>query len=134
MEIRRHFAARFRLLRLLRLSLWLGALYDLGFAACMVAAPGVPAAMLELPLPGEPFYLWIMAVFLVMLAVLYLSAAHDPRRYSAIIVVAIAGRFLGATAFVLAALGHPHLAGLYPLAIADAVFGLLHAVFWWPLR
>lgn len=125
---------RFRWLRLLRISLVAGAVYDLGFAVCMVWVPGLPATQLGLPLPGESFYLWIMAVFLTMLAVLYLSAAHDPRRYSAIIVVAIAGRFLGATAFTLAALRSPDLTGLYPLAAADALFGLLHAVFWWPLR
>ena len=134
MEIRRRFAPRFRWLRLLRMSLVAGAVYDLGFAACMAWAPGLPAAWLGLPLPGERFYLWIMAVFLTMLAALYLKAAEDPRRYSAVIAVAIGGRLLGAAAFVLAALDRPDLAGLYPLAAADALFAGLPTLFWWPQR
>jgi len=87
---------RFLLLRLLRGSLVVGALYDLGFALLMVAAPGIPARLLHLPLPGESFYLWLLAIFLCMLAILYLAAALDPRRQSAVIAVAIGGRFLGA--------------------------------------
>ena len=96
------FARRFRLLTLLRGSLVVGAVYDLGFAVLMVAAPGVPARILDLPLPPLPrgaFYLWILATLLAMLAVLYLAAAHDPRRYSAIIAVAIGGRVVGALVF-----------------------------------
>lgn len=134
METRRRLAPRSRLLRLLRLSLVAGAVYDLGFAACMVFAPGLAAAQLGLPLPGERFYLWILAVLLTMLAALYLQAARDPRRYGAVIAVAIGGRFLGALAFFVAALDRPDLAGLHPLAAADALFGLLHAAFWWPVR
>src|SRR5436305_3155307 len=55
------FSRRFRLLTLLRGSLVAGAVYDLGFAALMVAAPGVPARMFNLPLPPLPrgaFYPW----------------------------------------------------------------------------
>ncbi len=125
---------RFLLLRLLSVSLVAGALYDLGFAALMVVAPAVPAELFGLPLPGEDFYLGLIAVFLGMLASLYLVAAHDPRRYSAVIVVAIAGRLAGAAVFVLAATASSELAGLYPLAAADLAFGLAHAACWLPLR
>jgi hypothetical protein len=69
-----------------------------------------------------------------MLACLYLAAAHDPRRYSAIIAVAIGGRLVGAVALGAAALGGPDLGGLLPLAAADLVFGLVHAASWWPIR
>lgn len=137
MSVKEHFARRFRLLTLLRGSLVLGALYDLVFALLMVAAPGVPARLLDLPLPPLPegaFYLWVMAVLLTMLAALYLLAARDTRRYSGIVAVAIAGRLLGGLALGIAALRGPDLAGLYPLAVADAAFGLAHAAFWWPLR
>jgi hypothetical protein len=131
------FVRRFRLLSLLRGSLVAGALYDLAFAVLMVAAPQVPARILNLPLPPLPegrFYLWIMATLLLMLAALYLAAAHDPRRYSAIIAVAIAGRALGAAAFAAAALTSSGLGGLVPLAAADLGLSVLHAASWWPIR
>lgn len=134
------YVRRFRLLGLLRGSLVAGALYDLAFAVLMAAAPQVPARILNLPLPPLPegrFYLWIMATLLLMLAALYLAAARDPRRYSAIIAVAIGGRVLGAALFALAAMtaGRGHgLGGLVPLAIGDFAFGAVHALAWWPIR
>lgn len=131
------FVRRFRLLGLLRGSLVTSALYDLAFAVLMVAAPQIPARILNLPLPPLPegrFYLWIMATLLLMLAALYLAAAHDPRRYSAIIAVAIGGRALGAAAFAVAALTGSGLGGLWPLAAADLAFSLLYAASWWPIR
>lgn len=131
------FTRRFRFLALLRGSLVLGAVYDLAFALLMVAAPGVPARILHLPLPPLPegaFYLWVLAVLLAMVAALYLLAARDTRRYSGIVAVAIAGRLLGALAMTIAALSGPGLEGLYPLAAADAAFGLAHAAFWAPIR
>lgn len=134
MSERRRLLHRFRSLQLLRASLVLGAVYDLGFALAMVVAPELPGRLLSLPLPGTDFYLWLMATFLTMLAALYLLAAQDPRRYSAVIGVAIGGRTVGALAFVLAALGDPGLGGLYPLAAADLFFAVAHAVFWLPIR
>jgi hypothetical protein len=131
------FVRRFRLLALLRASLVAGALYDLGFAALMVVAPEVPARIFSLPLPPLPrgaFYLWILATLLTMLALLYLAAAYDPRRYSAIIAVAAGGRVLGALAFACAALLGPDLNGLAPLAVADFAFGAVHAAAWLPIR
>lgn len=137
MTVTSSFVRRFHLLKLLRVSLVAAALYDLGFAALMVAAPGVPARMLDLPLPPLPrgaFYLWILATLLAMLALLYLAAAYDPRRYSAIIAVAIGGRVVGAVAFAIAALLGPDLGGLLPLAAADLAFGAVHATAWLPIR
>lgn len=134
MAVRARFAQRFRLLALLRLSLYAGAAYDLGFAGLMAVAPQWAARRLGLPLPGERFYLWLIAILLAMLAALYIKAAQDPRRYSAVIAVAIAGRLAGAVAFTLSAAGQPDLSALYPLAAADAAFGLGHAAFWLPIR
>jgi hypothetical protein len=137
MAVSSPYARRFRLLELLRGSLVAGALYDLGFAVLMVVAPGVPARVFDLPLPPLPrgaFYLWILAALLTMLAVLYLAAAYDPRRYSAIIAVAIGGRALGALVFAIAALRGPDLGGLVPLAATDLAFSVVHAASWWPIR
>ena len=131
------YARRFRLLSTLRASLIAGAVYDAGFAVLMVAAPQVPARMFDLPLPPLPrgaFYLWILATLLAMLAGLYLAAAYDPRRYSAVIAVAIGGRTLGAAAFLIAWLAGPDLGGLLPLAAADFAFGAVHAASWLPIR
>lgn len=137
MALTNSYVRRFHLLGLLRASLVAGALYDIGFAILMVVAPRVPARMFGLPLPPLPegaFYLWILATLLLMLASLYLAAAYDPRRYSAIIAVAVAGRALGALAFGIAILRGPDLGGLVPLAVADLAFSLVHAASWWPIR
>lgn len=122
---------------LLRASLVAGALYDAAFAVLMVAAPGLPARWLRLPLPPLPegaFYLWVLAVLLLMLAALYLLAAREPSRYAGVVMVAAAGRVAGALAFVTAARLHPGLPGLYPLAAADLGLGLAHAAFRRPVR
>ncbi len=134
MTLPARFALRFRFLRLLQLSLVAGAVYDAAFAALLLVRPDLPARWLALPPPGETFYLWLLAVFLTMLAALYLQAARDPRRYSGIIAVAIGGRLAGSLAMLCAALPRPDLAGLYPLSAVDAAFGLAHALLWWPIR
>ncbi len=134
MSLAHRFVRRFRWLRLLRASLVLGALYDLAFAALMVLAPGLLADLFRLPLPGPRFYLWLIAVLLAMVASLYLAAAHDPRRYSAVIAVAIAGRTVGAAALALAAWRDPGMDGLWGPAAAELAFAAAHAIFWWPLR
>lgn len=137
MALTSSFARRFHLLTLLRASLVAGAVYDFAFGVLMVAAPEVPARMFNLPLPPLPegrFYLWIMATLLTMLAALYLAAARDPRRYSAIIGIAIGGRALGALVFVIAALTGDGLGGLIPLAVADLTFSVVHAGAWFPIR
>jgi hypothetical protein len=129
-----NYPRRFFFIRLLGGSLVLGAIYDAAFAVVMVAAPELPQRIFHLPLPGADFYLRLIAVLLLMLAALYLSAAHDLRRYTAIILVAIAGRLLGAAALGASAWSDPELAGLWPLAAADFAFGAVHAVSWWAIR
>lgn len=126
-------ADRARLLGLLRSSLIVGAVYDLIFAALMVLAPEIPARLLHLPMPGEAFYLWLMAIFLTMLSAFYLLAAYDPTSYRGNIAVAIGGRTAGGLALLLAAVDSG-LAGLYPLAAADLFFACVHGVLWWPFR
>ncbi len=125
---------RFLFLRILGASLILGALYDAAFAVIMVVAPELPQRLLHLPLPGARFYLWLIAVFLFMLAALYLTAAHDLRRYTGIILVAIAGRLLGAAVLALAAFSDAEFRGLWPLAATDFALGVTHALSWWAVR
>jgi hypothetical protein len=123
-----------RFLFLLRLTLLAGAAYDLAFAALMVLAPELPEKLLRLPPPGEDFYLWLLAVFLCMLAGVYLLAAYDPTNYRGNIVIAILGRLAGGMVFLLAATGRTDLNGLYIIAGGDFLFSFLTAVFWWPIR
>ena len=121
---------RFFYLRLLRASLVAGALYDLSFAGGAVLAPRLVEKALGTTLPEQPIYSWLLAILATMLSVLYLVAAEDPRRYSAVVVVAIAGRFAAAAAFALAALSDPALGGLWPPAAIDLGFGFAHTFFW----
>ncbi|MEO8504623.1 MAG: hypothetical protein ABI609_12055 [Acidobacteriota bacterium] len=125
---------RFFLLRLLRWGLLVGALYDLSFATLMAVAPRIPASWFHVPLPGEAFYLWLCAVLLAGMALMYLLAAHDPHRYSGNIVVAILARSMGFVALGWAAYGRPELAGLWIVAFADLGFAAVHAVSYLPLR
>jgi hypothetical protein len=137
MNVTAHFARRFRFLTLLRASLVLGALWDAVFAVLLAVFPGPSARIFGLPLPPLPeaaFYLWVLAVLLLMLAALYVIAARDPRRYSGILAVAIGGRILGGLVLLFAALRPPGLPGLYPMAAADLGFGIAHAAFWLPIR
>lgn len=135
MDMTARFARRFRFLTLLRLSLVLGALWDVAFALLLSFAPEASARVFELPLPPLPegaFYLWVLGVLLLMLAALYGIAARDPRRYSGILAVAIGGRVLGGLVLLLAAMSGVR--GLYPMAAADLAFGFSHAAFWLPIR
>jgi hypothetical protein len=137
MNVASHFARRFRFLILLRASLVLGALWDAVFALLLAGFPEASARTFGLPLPPLPeaaFYLWVLAVLLLMLAALYVIAARDPRRYSGILAVAIGGRVLGGVVLLFAALRSPGLPGLYPMAAADLGFGIAHAAFWLPIR
>lgn len=125
---------RHRNLAWLKGSLVAGAVYDLIFAAAMVLIPELSARLLGLRLPQEPFYLWLIAVFLLMMASFYLLAAYDPKSYSGNIDVGIAGRFLGFLVLMTAAILDPSMPILYALAAGDLFFAVAHAVFWLPIR
>jgi hypothetical protein len=119
----------------LRLSLAVAAGYDAVFAVLMLLAPGWLSRTFRLPLPEPAFYLWLLAVLLLMLASLYALACRDPRRFGGVVDVAIVGRVLGAVVFGVAAWRQPELAyGLWPVAIGDAAFAVWHAVSWRPHR
>jgi len=134
MRVTRHFARRFRLLKLLRGSLGLGALYNLAAAGALLAIPGLSERLGGSPARHEGAILWMAALMLAMLALLYGMAAHDPRRYSGIILVAIGGRLAGGLVLGAWAAARPELGGLWALAAAEGALGLTHGVTWIPLR
>ncbi len=121
-------------LRLLRVSLAIGGIYDLVLAGLLTVAPELPFGLLALPLPGEPFYLGLLVVLVAMVAALYLLAAYDPMAYAGNVLVAIAGRLTAGVMMALMAVGRDDLSGLYLLAAVDLAFGAVHAATWWPCR
>ncbi len=121
-------------LRLLRVSLAVGGIYDLVLAALLALAPELPFGLLALPRPNEPFYLGLLVVLVAMVAALYLLAAYDPMAYAGNVLVAIGGRFAAGVIMVAMAAGRSDLSGLYVLAAVDLAFAAVHAVAWWPCR
>ena len=87
-------------------SLRAGAAYDALFALLLAAFPRQIAAVFRLPLPGERFYLWLIAVFLLSLGVFYI--------------------LVGAAVIGAAAVGRPDLGGLWAIAGGDLLFGAAH--------
>lgn len=124
---------RFFYLRLLRASLFAGGAYDLAFAVALLLAPAPVGRLLRVPLPGEPLYLWLIAVLLAMVGALFLAAGYDPRRYTAVVLVATAGRCAGALALALAALTRSF-DGLWAPAGIELAFGLAHGWLWSRVR
>lgn len=134
MKITRRFARRFRLLGLLRGALALGALVNLGAAVALVAVPRRAGEALGATLPEARTVLWLLAGLLASLALLYLLAARDPRRYSGVVLALIAGRLLGSLALGGGALARPDPGQLWLLAAVELAFAAALAGSWLPLR
>jgi hypothetical protein len=109
-------------------SLRAGALYDALFALFLVAFPAQIGAIFRLPLPGERFYLWLIAVFLLSLGVFYILVARNPTAQRDFLHLAIATRFAGAVVLGASASGRADLGGLWLIAGADLLFALAHFV------
>lgn len=115
--------------RALSHSLYAGALYDAIFAFLLVAFPAQVGSAFRLPLPGERFYLWLIAFFLLTLAAFYLLVGRDPGRHRDFLRLAIAARLAGGAVIGAAVLGRPDLVGLLAVAAGDLAFGLAHLAF-----
>ena len=113
--------------RRLAQSMLLGAVYDLAFGIVILFFPASGAVWFGLELPADLVYLRLNGIFLLMLAALYLLPALDPRRYAGVVVVAVAGRFLGFLYLVGAwSAGRP--AAFLALALGALCFCLLHGL------
>lgn len=119
--------------RALSATLVAGAVYDFAFAAWMLVAPGSIASTFDLPLPGEPFYTRLIALFLVLLGVVWLETARHPAGRVPLVRIAIVGRLLGFVVLALSTVGAPHLAGLWVPATGDLAFAVAHAATGWRL-
>lgn len=129
----RHFARRFRLLLMLRSVLGVaGALLWVGAIAALAAPDGLWRAV-GVPLRIEPFFGWLLAAFLAPLGGIHFLAARDPRRYSGVIILAIAAHLSMALAFGAGAL-RPDGGELWLPAGTALAFATATAAAWLPLR
>lgn len=103
-----------------------GAVYDALFALSLVLVPERSATLLRLPLPGERFYLWLIALFLLSLAAFYLVIARQPAKYRELARLSGGIRLAGAVVLSAAAWGRPDLTALYLVGAIDLGFGLAH--------
>ena len=112
------------------LSMACGAAYDLCFAVAILFFAAPAAALLGLAVPADPLYLRLNGIFLLLLAGLYSLPAVAPRRYSGVVVVAVAGRTLGFLFFAWS-----WKTGAAPVFLAlgtlDLLFAVLHAALLW---
>ena len=107
----------------------LGAAYDLVFGAAILGFTRSAAAILGLPVPADPVYLYLNGVFLLLLAGLYAAAAREPERYGAVAPISAGGRALGFLLFVWAwAGGRP--ATFLVLGLADLGLAVATVVAW----
>ena len=106
-----------------------GAAFDLVFGVAILGFTRPAASILGLQVPGDPVYLYLNGVFLLMLAGLYAAAAREPERYRAIAPISAGGRALGFLLFLWAWAGGRPLVFL-ALGLADLVLGVATLVAW----
>ena len=135
MKVTRHFARRFRLLTLLRTLLGTAGALFLAAAVAALATPGVLERNVGAPFLAEPPAGWLFAALLAPLGGSYFLAARDPRRYSGVIILAIAAQGLAAIALGAGALARGSAgADLWLPAGVALALGLATAAAWLPLR
>jgi hypothetical protein len=103
-----------------------GAAYDLVFGVAILGLSRPAAAILGLPIPDDPVYLYLNGVFLLLLGSLYAAASRQPERYGAVAPISAGGRTLGFILFLWAwTEGRPTtflVLGLGDLGLAVATF------------
>jgi hypothetical protein len=104
--------------RTVGIALALGSVYDLVFGVAILGFTRPAASILGLPVPGDPVYLYLNGVLLVLLAGVYAAAAREPERYRAVAPLSAGGRTIGFLLFAWAwAGGRP--AAFLVLGLAD---------------
>ncbi len=132
-KVTRHFARRFRLLRLLRVVLGLTGALWLAMAVAALVAPGALERNLGAPFGAEPLFAWLFAASVAPLGGSFFLAARDPRRYSGVIILAVAAQTFAAIALGAGALRDGG-GGLWLPAGASLALALAIAAAWLPLR
>jgi hypothetical protein len=107
----------------------IGSIYDLVFAVAILGFTRPAASVLGLQVPGDPVYLYLNGVFLLVLAGLYAAAARAPERYRAIAPISAGGRGLGFLLFAWAWNGGRPTTFL-ALGLADLALAIVTIVAW----
>jgi hypothetical protein len=115
--------------RTVGIVLAIGAIYDFAFAVAILGFTRSAASVLGLRIPGDPVYLYLNGVFLLLLAALYGAAARSPERYLAVAPISAGGRALGCLLFVWAWHdGRP--TTFLGLGLVDLLLGAVTIVVW----
>lgn len=128
-----YFAWRFRCLKWLRASLFGAGALSLFLSVSLVLRPRALIRLLGVATPEDPFYLWLTAVLLASLGIVYLLACTDVRRFNPVIAVAI-GAHLALALTLFAAAQEPGTENLIRLAGAELLIGLSLLASWWPIQ
>lgn len=113
-------------LRIVRVTMLAGAIYDVAFALPILLAPGWLAGLLGLPMPDQEIYLRFTSVFLFGLAFFYLMPVIHPGRYLGNVVAAAAVRLLGGVFMAAAVLSYHQPRPFLLLAAVDLALAGLH--------
>jgi len=113
-------------LRIVRVTMLAGALYDAAFALPILVAPESLARLLGLPMPDQEIYLRFTSVFLLGLAVFYLMPVLHPGRYLGNVVAAGVVRALGAVFLVTAVVQYHQPRPFLLLGAGDLLLAGLH--------
>jgi hypothetical protein len=113
-------------LKIVRVTMLMGAVYDLAFALPILVAPERLAALLGLPMPEQEIYLRFSSVFLAGLAVFYLMPVLHPGRYLGNVVAAWVVRTLGAVFLATAVLQYHQPRPFLLLGAGDLLLAGLH--------
>jgi hypothetical protein len=106
-----------------------GAAYDLIFGVAILGFMRPAAALLGLPIPDDPVYLYLNGVFLLLLAGVYAAAAREPERYRAVAPISAGGRVVGFGLFLWAwAEGRP--SSFLGLGLADLGLAMATLAAW----
>ncbi|MDY7041274.1 MAG: hypothetical protein SVX38_10475 [Chloroflexota bacterium] len=129
-----------RNLKILGITMLLGALFDWTTSAVVLVLPGPVASFLRMPGGGDKFTLRLCGLLVAILAFFYLMAIIDTKRNIAIVVATIVGRagmglFLVVNVLLLAAPRPWLLIGLINLgfAVAHLIFFKLSDFDFWPI-
>lgn len=104
------------------------AAFDLIQGLLILFAPRLVSAMLKLPLPAEMFYIWLVGMLQIGLALSYLIGGISPVRHIGNIVLAAAMRL--ATAVLLIVIGMTQGLSIFTyMGLAEILIGLSHALY-----
>src|SRR5260370_25374016 len=114
--------------RILRTVLVGVGLFDLMAGLVVLGAPRFLSLTLKLPLPSEMFYVWLVGMLQIVLALAYLIGAVNPARYLWNIVLAAVMRVAMAVLLIFVGVTNGF-AGFTLLGVAEILIGVYHSLY-----